>query len=462
MKKLSFFILFIFFKISLTDIIKIPFGIINTEKDSDSYSLISKLVYNRLYINFTIGNPPQNIKLYLRKDSYALFINELNFKKDKSDSFESKQSLETFFLDIYCTGYYSKEIMKFGNYIFNNKKFDFILSVSDDNPLGALGLKIPHNFPEDLTSFLFTLKNNGIISSYTWTLKYYYPNKSLLESINDLNNPIGELIIGGEPHEYEENKNRYPENEYYFLEAPVHNGKFYWDLKMKSIYTMTDEKIEIINNNYWTNEVTLKADYSVIWGTKVYQDIIYKHFFKKYEYFQNNICQEITVPQKSNLKYIQCINDNKLFNITQFPSIYFESIDFKKVFELSYEDLFVFDKEINYYIFLIVFPTNYAETAWSLGIPFLRKYQFTFNEDQKIIGFYNYKEKDELNNNNQENNNNNINNIVLYIIIGFLILVFCVSLVFLGMLIHKKLYGEQRKIKANELDDGYEYESINK
>ncbi len=98
MKKfILFFILVIFFKISLTDIIKIPFGIINTEKDSDSYSLISKLVYNRLYINFTIGTPPQNIKLYLRKDSYALFINELNFNKDKSDSFESKKSLETFF-----------------------------------------------------------------------------------------------------------------------------------------------------------------------------------------------------------------------------------------------------------------------------------------------------------------------------------------------------------------------------
>ena len=107
---------------------------------------------------------------------------------------------------------------------------------------------------------------------------------------------------------------------------------------------------------------------------------------------------------------------------------------------------------------MIVFPTNYVETVWNLGIPFLRKYQFTYNEDQKVIGFYN---SDESNIDIDQNihNEKTEDKIILYIIIGILFLIFCVLLIFLGMFIHKKVYGEKRRKKANELDDGYEYET---
>ena len=449
-------IILILFNISLSEIIKISFGIINTEKYSQTPNLISKLVYNRIYINMTVGTPPQLIKLYLRKDNYALYIKEENFNKTLSESFESNNILNTFFLDIYTTGYFSKDFIEFGNYKNNNNdKIDFVYSVSDDNSLGALGLKIPHNFPEGLTSFLDNLKNKNIISSQVWTLKYYYSNKKLLESINDIYNPIGELIIGGDPHEYEEDKSKYSINEYNYLDAPTRSGKFYWDLKFKSIYiyTLEREKIEIINNNHW-NEVTLKAEYSVIWGTKVYYNTIYTYFFNKYEYIKNNICQEKTVPSKSNLKYIECINDNKLFQIKKFPSIHFESVEYNNTFKLTYEDLFVLEEETNKYIFLIVFPTNYIETTWSLGIPFLRKYQFTYNEEKKVIGFYNYNEKQKDN-----NKNNNNNKMILYILFSFLFIIFCLLLVFLGMCIHKFLYGQKRRKKANELDDEFDYDS---
>lgn len=440
------------FNISFSGIIKIPFGIINIEKYSEIPTLISQLVYNRIYINMTVGNPPQEIKLYFRKDSYCLFINEKNFNKTISESLESNKQLETFFLDIYSTGYISKDYINFGNYENNNNsKIDFIISVSDDNDLGALGFKMPFKFPDGLTSFLFSLKNNNIISSTVWTLKYYYSNKKLIESINDVYNPIGELIIGGDPHEYEENKSKYSINDYYYLEAPIHSRKYYWDLKFKSIYlyTLENEKIEITNNNHKTDEVNLKAEYSVIWGTKVYYDLIKTIFFHKYQYLENNICQEKTVPSKSNLKYFECINDSKLFNLKNFLTIYFESIEFNKIFELTYEDLFVLDEETNKYIFLIVFPTNYFETAWSLGIPFLRKYQFTFNEDKKVIGFYS----------TQETENKKNNNMKLYILFGFLFIIFCVLLVLFGMFIHKWLFGKKRKKKANELDDEFDYNS---
>ena len=447
----NIFFLFLLFKLSFSEIIKIPFGIINTEKDIDSSPLISKLVYNKLYINFTIGTPPKKIKLFLRKDSFSLFINEANFNQTSSNSLELLSGLKTFFLDIYTTGYFSKDIMNFGNYKNDNLKLDFVLSVSDDNYLGGFGLKIPFNSADSVPSFLFTLKNNSIISSLTWTLKYNYSNKPLIESINDKNNPIGELIIGGDPHEYEENKSIYSENQYNFLEAPIHDRKYYWNLKFKSIYTLSEgDKIGIINNNYWTDEISLKAEYSVIWGPEVYKEIIHKIFFDKYGY-KNTICFEKPIPQRSNLHYIECDrNDN--FDLKKYPTIFFESLEFNKTFELTYEDLFVLDEKSNKFIYLIVFPVNYYESTWSLGIPFIRKYQFTFNEDKKVIGFYN-------SNDNTKDKEKKKSKIWLYFLVTFLFIVFCILLVLLGMLIHKMVYGEKRRKKANELDDDYDYET---
>ena len=451
MKKMNIIIIFfILLNAFFTKIIKIPFGIINREEDSEISPLITNLVYNKIYINFTIGSPPQKIKIMLHKDNYALFISKNNFNKNLSDSLESDTETTTFYLDLLYTGYYSKDIMTFGNYINNTTKLNFVISEIEDNSLGHLGLKIPAEFPDRLTSFIETLYQHEIISSYTWTLKYYYSNKKLLESINDKINPIGELIIGGEPHEYEENKKIYPENEYHFLEAPTHNNKkYYWDLKIKNIYTISEgEKIEIISNSYYKDEVSLKAENSFIIGTDVYKKLIYNCFFKKYDY-NNTICKEDKIPHKNYMNYIECNND-ELFDLKKFPSIYFESFEFNKTFELTYEDLFVLDEKSNKYIFLILFPTNYVETTWNLGIPFLRKYQFTYNENKKVIGFYNIDKKDKDKDNN--------NKIWLYIIFGLLFMLFCGLLIFLGMFMHKCLYGEKRRKKANELDDGYDYE----
>ena len=108
---IKIFTFMILIKLFLSEIIKIPFGIINTEEDSESNPLIGKLFFNRLYINLTIGTPPKKIKVFLRKDSYALYISEKNFNKSFSDSYKSNNILETFFLDIYTTGYISKEII---------------------------------------------------------------------------------------------------------------------------------------------------------------------------------------------------------------------------------------------------------------------------------------------------------------------------------------------------------------
>lgn len=450
-------IIIFLFKISICEIIKIPIGIINPKNNSENLSLVSKLFFNKPYINISIGTPPQLIPLLFLKDSFSLFVYETNFNRNKSSTFSSSGEAIPYFLDIYSTGYPSKDIINFGNY-HGNKFFDFVLSVFYDNPYGCIGMKIHRENKDELPSFSYKLKENKIILKNIWTVKM---NNFDYKNFHENGDYISELILGDYPHEYETNKIIYNEKNYRSQDVPIHNFKFYWDIKIKNIYMNSSDSEEIIyikNNNLRENEVSLIYENLFIVGTQEYHDLIIKNFFDENNYIKNNICTEKKIPQKSFWNYIECNNDNKdqnlFFNKTKFPSIYFESVEFNKIFELNPEDLFVLDKESNKYIFLIIFRTNYVETVWGLGIPFLKKYQFVFDEDKRLISYYNY-----LDNEINENNIYKDSKLNLYILIGVLSFIICLLFVLAFFLIYKLIYMQKRRKRANELDDGFDYDN---
>ena len=453
-----FFILFILKK-SICEIIKIPLGTINTKNVSDNISLITKLFFYKPYLNISMGTPFQLIPILFCKDSFSLFIHESNFNKNKSSTYNSS-SIEAipYFLDFYFTGFPSKDIINFGN--FHQKNFfDFVLSVFYDNPFGCLGMKIPRENKDEPPSFASLLKNNKIIHDKIWTIKI---NKNLDYANIQMNN-FGELIIGDYPHQYEENKIKYNETKYKFEDVPIHSFKYYWDIKIKCIYLKTkdnNKKIYIKNLNTRENEVSLKYENMLIWGTQEYHKLIYENFFDKFDYIKNNICIEKKIPEKNFFNYIECIYDEKqlLFNLSNFPSVHFESIEYDKIFELNSEDLFFLDKKNNKYIFLVIFPTNYVETTWGLGFPFLKKYQFIFDEDKKLVGYYNSPENDDSNKIIENENNEKYR---LYMLIIVLLLIILFLLVFSYFLIKKLMNKNNRRKRANELDDDYEYENKN-
>ena len=71
--------------------------------------------------------------------------------------------------------------------------------------------------------------------------------------------------------------------------------------------------------------------------------------------------------------------------------------------------------------------------------------------DSKKIGLYRkYYENIYINKDNNKNESNKIINIVLIIIFSF-------CLIFIGFYLGKKIYQIKRKIRANELNDNYEY-----
>ena len=106
-------------------------------------------------------------------------------------------------------------------------------------------------------------------------------------------------------------------------------------------------------------------------------------------------------------------------------------------FTLNYNDLFY--KFENKYYFLIVFYQNKRNYNWIFGSPFFKKYQMIFDKDKKIISIY---EKDD---------NHNIS--FAYIIIFILIVI----IIFLVFYIVFYLFKNKRKLRANEIDENFEY-----
>ena len=105
---------------------------------------------------------------------------------------------------------------------------------------------------------------------------------------------------------------------------------------------------------------------------------------------------------------------------------------------------------------------NNDNQNWFLTYIFLKKYQFVFNPDTKIISFYNKNLNIDEGNNTAKRLKNNINMKILYIVlIALSLIIFIVNGIILGKYFYKK---NNKKKRANELDDNYEYiyeENIN-
>ena len=133
-------------------------------------------------------------------------------------------------------------------------------------------------------------------------------------------------------------------------------------------------------------------------------------------------------------------NCNQNINIRELKpiSFYIESVNF--TFQLTYEDLFY--KHDNSYYFLVVFKITGFDLKWVLGKPFLKKYQFVFDQNSKLVGFYTEFIKPEKEIKWE---------IILYILVGLLILI---SIIFV---IKKCLKSKSRKIRSNKVKDAMKY-----
>ena len=116
------------------------------------------------------------------------------------------------------------------------------------------------------------------------------------------------------------------------------------------------------------------------------------------------------------------------------------------IFTIGKEELFEEIEDKIY--FLIIFDNNIKNEIWKLGEPFISKYKFVFNQEQKSIGFYNPLlntiPNSEYDLENINNNEINKSNYIKYKSFGFKS--------FLNNLQNIVLI-----LRANELFDNFEY-----
>ena len=378
---------------------------------------IDDFFMNKIYTNISIGTPSQIIKSYINCKEFFTFFSgnqsNIKFNYNNSNSFISDYKLEYFSMKYFSYGYNS-----YDNFIFDGENetkyiqnFSFILAMKgplNDNISipGIIGLKMYDNtFKYKYNNIINQLKKKNIILSYAFSINY-----------NKDSDSEGNIIIG----EYED-KNQYILN-FEFSRTEYNDYE----------YRLILENITYSNYTIESNLITeFDLNINNIVGSIQLKDILKQSFFG--ELIEKKLCNE-SLYMSYRMIYIQC-KDN--IDITKFKTIYLKFNGLGKVFELNYNDLF--KKHGNLYYFLMTFDTKIPYKV-CLGVPFLKKYQFIFDQDKKIIGYY----KDTIKGNKFH---------ITYILIFILFII----LLFLCLFYYKIFYKIQRKTRFNELEEDFDY-----
>ena len=375
------------------------------------------LIYNELICNLNLGTPEQKIKAIIQMNLRGLFIPNIlingQYNENNSKSyFEEYRNINLDFegKKYQFKGAKDKIIFECKNcennkYQYNNFSF-YLINNKIKNPnleYALIGLIVPSY--EDNFNFLYQINQKKIIS-------YNYKKEN-----------EGELYIGLFPHEINKNLD--------FNSLKVNKGQ----LSLNN-WMMEFTNISYGNKIDFERRVIFPNDVKGIISSKRYQEYVNETFFN--ELFKLKKCySELINNTKDLYSEIMIYYCDKDIDIKKIESIKFYSKENNFTFTLDYNDLFQIYNDK--YVFLASFYSSYG--VWRLGEVFQKKYSMFLDMDNKLFGFYTKK--------------NNINNNNFYFISIIFILVLVI--LFLSGLLYNSLIKKKRKLRANELEDNYEY-----
>ena len=387
-------------------------------KDDISFFLID----NDIQTELKFGTPAQKVPIFIVFNEYLSVITNKSVG-GKYNSINSKTYINTSYVDVFYFlnkgqsfyGKNSKDNIHFNiknNYIESNQistktfNYSFILCSTKEEDekkkKNMIGLQFRPVYSERDENFLNQLKENNEIQTFTYFINF----------------PDSEIIFNVQNY-----------------------GDFnYINYKLDNFKTIIEfDNIEYNNESDYTNEAEINFDFNGITSTLNYLNYINNTFFEKY--YNNNICYDIQITYKDIYLVIAC--DKSKFNYKDFPSIFFYHKKLNKTFELNKDDLFI---EKNNTIYFLVYHHKIIFPKWILGYPFLKKYRIVFDPEKKIIGIpnRNFIIKTEHLNKNQ---------IIIIFLILIIIFMFLIFIKFCLILKNKI----NRKIRANELEENYEY-----
>ena len=439
----------------ISKLIIFPFKTINTKLNS-SNDFMSKLYSNELYTNLKLGSSKiQTIPTIISQKEVAFSINENSYHLKNSSNYNEStfpkprsfvwENIEGVLLEdiLYINSINKTVDKKIKEEKFNSK---FIYVDEQNQTSSYIGLNFPDLYEHNVISIFKTLKDNKLIDNYQWCPKINHKNdKKNIEYIDWLNLD-GELIIGGNCHDYipETFKKNYISE----FEMYSHGQYVEYNIKFQNIYVGDDP-----TNDLYYNQVFFGINFLTI-GSLEYETKIANSFFN--DWVEKDVCFVESINISKDIHYYYCdisLDKEKKFNINLLPKLCLEISN--TTFCFNYNDLFVKDpNNENILYFIIAFmkfdPISDYPRYFHFGLQFLSKYQLSFDPKNKIIYYFGLEEY------NKKKENKSSYKYVYYIII---IVVLAIILVALGMILQKYLTKTPRKFRANELtDDNFLYE----
>ena len=231
-----------------------------------------------------------------------------------------------------------------------------------------------------------------------------------------------------------------------------------YEIKFDEIY------YNLNNQNHTFHKFTqgiFVFDYDYIISNEDYFNSIKNIFFNTY--LEKGICfidkqKKYIKTRKYDMQLLNILfcekNKIEINELKKFPKLYLKHIGLYQIFEFGFEELFLETK--NYFIFKILLNEE-KKSFWNFGRLFLKKYQFVFDNDQKAIfylGINDFNKKSKTGEDNQNNNDTLKYKLYLFFILAILIIGIAVAI---GWYFGKIIFNKQKKKRANELDDEYEY-----
>jgi len=429
-----------------------------------------------------IANPPKKTDIfYMMKESSLFFDDEYEKYHNSTVSFnhsnyELGKKITSFTYyntdDINNNQKISKEI----SYYINNNTH-----LADNNLIGIIGLGLNDNISEgdeksqQVSPFVNQLKKQGLISNYKW---FIY-----------LGNEKPELIFGLSPHEYA--PNIFNENDLVSFPAQPFKSRlnykliFNWNFRVSKIYVEIQEKEKENKTQYYldlTTEMNIDLDYNseLIIGIQKYwvycTEKLFKQYLKDKKCFMN-ITDFININSSgltAQYYMFYCEHEYKEEIKKNFTNLKFECQECNYTFELTFDDLFKSIKIINgegkeevKLLFLVIFKvlpiTRHHYHRWIMGMPLLKKYQFFFEQNSKMIYLY----RKELKNDNSDDGNSKIinndffafNYKIFIIVVLNIFFILLILFIFYKYVKNKKKKNKQKE-KQKQKKDEFEFDEV--
>ena len=437
MKSIIAFLFQIYFikKVILKKIIKIPFKR-KLELVLNETNIMENLLENKIYTEIEIGNPPQKLNMYFKLQQFPTFFVSEDYKNSKCEKFNQNISKTFKVINqklVYITFinlHFKHGMLVQDNFSLNNKQiffenFSFVLAkdLIDEAKFfsGEFGLKISNRKClnlNDSANIIKQLIENKFIDSYIFYLQF-----------SEKNNDEGEIIFGDYCHNIDK---KYSEKNFIYFKMPLIEEELLWSMNHNFIYLNNEKLFDD------TIFISFQYEFGLIQLDNNYYNKIKTNFFDKFinQCFEKEFSINYPLTKKT---FISFFCDNNI-NLQSFPDLVIENLDAKYNFTLTYKDLFYDFNGIKYFLIVFKKTSQYEKSDIILGKPFFKKYLFVFDGENKIIGFYD-------------------KNIGKFIFPLSWIFVFILFILLIITIVYFKFFENinKRKLRANELEDNYDY-----